>query len=529
MLKHIYHEKKRRKKMKVRNKEVMALLATVCLAAGSLAGCGNTSGEAGQNSTPQSKPSVSSEQQADSNTGKDENVTLRIFMRDQATPDDEKVEDYINSLPQVQDLNVTIDLVKQAGGAGEHNEKVPLLLATDEQMDIGWDGSGDFVNRIVQGAYLDISEYLKADPDFYNVIPEALWNGMKYEDGIYGVPTYKEIAEQWAISTDSYILEKYNIDPSTITDFQDLEPVLEAIKQEGDRTTLTLKADQYWYLLKLALLDDYDFINDYRYAVVNHEEGKTIVSPFGTEEFEELVRTMYSWNQKGYVHPDALTIVDDKEFNEGGLKQSERITSYTPFSENNWAETYGWEDTTVMPLTGAPKVTNGSARGSVFGIYSKCQNPDKAYEFLKLWNTDPEVKNAMYLGIPDVHYTVVDGKAQKVAEKDKLFSGQNWTTGNNLISMLEVNDPDDKWEQFEAWNKTAIEAKDLGICLNTDNIADKQASVSAVMAEYLPPLVLGFVEPEAGIAQLNEQMKAAGLDEVIAEIQTQYDAFLATK
>ena len=69
--------------------------------------------------------------------------------------------------------------------------------------------------------------------------------------------------------------------------------------------------------------------------------------------------------------------------------------------------------------------------------------------------------------------------------------------------MLEVNDPDDKWEQFEAWNKTAIEAKDLGICLNTDNIADKQASVSAVMAEYLPPLVLGFVEPEAGIAQLN--------------------------
>ena len=142
-------------------------------------------------------------------------------------------------------------------------------------------------------------------------------------------------------STDSYILEKYNIDPSTITDFQDLEPVLEAIKQEGDRTTLTLKADQYWYLLKLALLDDYDFINDYRYAVVNHEEGKTIVSPFGTEEFEELVRTMYSWNQKGYVHPDALTIVDDKEFNEGGLKQSERITSYTPFSENNWAETYG--------------------------------------------------------------------------------------------------------------------------------------------------------------------------------------------
>lgn len=520
-------------KMKARNKKVFAMMSAVCVAAMSLSGCGGASGEAGQSSAgtgeTQMKAAVETAGGGSGANGELEPVTLRIFMRDQASPDDELVEDYINSLPQVQELNVTIDIVKQAGGAGEHNEKVPLLLATDEQMDIGWDSSGNFANRIVQGAYLDISGYLKEDSEFYNAIPEALWNAAEYESGIYGVATYKEIAEQWAFGTDSYILEKYDIDPSSITDFLDLEPVLEAMKQEGDRSTLTLKGDQFHYVLKVALLDDYDFVNDYNYAVVKHEEGKTVVNPFETEEFAELVKTMRSWNQKGYIHPDALTIVDGKEFIEGGLKQSERITSYTPFAETGWAETYGWSGATVLKLTGNPKVTNGSARGSVFGIYNKCQNPERAFQFLKLWNTDPEVKNAFYLGVPEVHYNVVDGKAQPVADKDKLYYAQNWTTGNNLISMLTVNDPDDKWEQFEIWNETAVEANDLGICLNTDAIADKQATISAVMAEYLPPIVLGFVEPESGIAQLNEQLKAAGIDEVIAEIQAQYDAFLAAK
>ena len=67
------------------------------------------------------------------------------------------------------------------------------------------------------------------------------------------------------------------------------------------------------------------------------------------------------------------------------------------------------------------------------------------------------------------------------------------------------------------------------MCLNTDKIANKQATVNAVMAEYLPPLLFGFVEPESGIAELNKQLKAAGLEDVIEEIQKQYTDFLATK
>ena len=489
-----------------------------CMVLTALAGCG-------KEKAPDDKNPGTSNEQGDA-ASEDEHVTLRIFMVDAATPDDEAVEEYINGLPQVKALNVSVDIVKQAGGWSEYFEKLPLLLSTDEQMDIGFDNSATFAGRIVQGAYRDISGYLAEDEAFYKAIPETLWTGMKYQGGIYGVPTYKEIAEQWVFFAEPSMLEKYNIDPASITDFQDLEKVLEACKADG-RTGLTILARNYNQVLKLGLLDDYDFVNGLLYAAIKHDEGKTVVNPFETEEFAELINTMYDWNQKGYVDPDTLTITENAEWLEGGLKYGVPAKSFSPLSDLNPHE--GWEANEVLYVAGQPKVTNDSARGSVFGVFKKCKNPERAYEFLKLWNTDQQVKDAFYLGVPDKHYTLVDGKAQTVENRMSLYAGQNWTTGNNLISTLLVSEPDDKWDQFEAWNQTAYAACDLGLCLNTDKISGQQATINAVMAEYLPPLLFGFVEPEKGIKQLNEQLKAAGLDEVIEEIQTQYTEFLGTK
>ena len=223
----------------------------------------------------------------------------------------------------------------------------------------------------------------------------------------------------------------------------------------------------------------------------------------------------------------------EEDYVTGGLKYGPRISNTggkdvvvdAALLENN----YGWEGVTTISLTGAPKITNSSTRGSLFGIYEKCENKERAYEFLKLWNTDPEVKNAFYLGIPDTHYTVVDGKAQRADNWEDLYYSRNWTTGNNVIAMLTVDEDDDMWEENLAAAESARETADLGMFLDPTSISEQQATVDAVLSEYLSPVILGFVEPETGIQQLNEQLKAAGLEDIIAEIQAQYDEFVATK
>lgn len=509
----------------------MALLLSSIVLFSTAACTGSTQENAGDNDTEEAVSTAMESDAASESGAAEEPVTLRIFMYDKSTPDDAAVAEYINSLPQVQALNVQIEFVKQPGGGSEHFEKVPLLLATDEQMDIGFDSDSMFVKRMQEGAYADISGYLAEDPDFYNSIPEGLWEASSYQGGIYAVPTYKDYTEQWAFISDSYILDKYEIDLASITDFQDIEVVLEAEKQEGDRAPLMVTGGQWGNILVTAMDDDYTFLNSIDYLAVSYDEGKTVVNPFETEEFYELVQTMYDWNQKGYIHPDALT-AEEATFTTGGLKRGTFIQSTGGMDyvlDSSLLADYGWEGTATLPVSGEPVITNGSTRGSVFGIYEKSENKELAYEFLKLWNTDPEVKNAIYLGIPDQHYTVVDGKAQRVDKWDQLYYSRNWTTGNNVIAMLTVDEEDGKWENYLEAVETAAEAVDLGMILNTDAISDKMAVIESVLAEYMPPLMLGFAEPESGIQQLNEQLKAAGFDEIIAEVQSQYDAFLAAQ
>lgn len=516
--------------MKKRMKTVALLLAAAMMT--------TACGQAGKASSEESKSQTASESKQESQASSQsteevkeelEPVTLRIFMGDKATPDDALVAEYINELPQVQALNVTIEIVKQASGSSEHYEKIPLLLASSEQMDIGFDSGTNFTTRVYQNAYLDISEYLEGD-ELYDALPENLWNGVTINGGIYGVPTYKELGAQWICYAQRDIIEEAGIDPENITTLTlaEMEPILEVL-QEKEYAPFMVLGKQYNNIMQLGLSGTYDsFISGF-IAAVDRTEGKTVVNGYETEEFVETVKLMRSWNEKGYIAEDALTRSDFNSYwINGEGKYGLGIVSYAPLNQVNFAASPFNLDVVPLPVS-VPIVSNDAAQGSIFGIYQKCENPERAYEFLKLWNTDPEVKNAFCYGIPGRHYELVDGQVQTVENINDLYIGQNWTTGNCTISYTKTNEPVDKWEVYEAWNETGIAAANLGFILNTESVSDKIATCNAVLAEYMPPLMLGFVEPESGIAQLQEQLKAAGIDDIVAEVQTQYDAWLASK
>jgi putative aldouronate transport system substrate-binding protein len=53
------------------------------------------------------------------------------------------------------------------------------------------------------------------------------------------------------------------------------------------------------------------------------------------------------------------------------------------------------------------------------------------------------------------------------------------------------------------------------------------SAISNVMMQYEGPLGYGLVgDPEAGLETLRQQLKAAGSDKVLEELQNQIDAFV---
>ena len=47
--------------------------------------------------------------------------------------------------------------------------------------------------------------------------------------------------------------------------------------------------------------------------------------------------------------------------------------------------------------------------------------------------------------------------------------------------------------------------------------------------KYYKALIVGAVDPDEYLPKMNEELKAAGMDTIIAESQKQLDAYLASK
>ena len=69
----------------------------------------------------------------------------------------------------------------------------------------------------------------------------------------------------------------------------------------------------------------------------------------------------------------------------------------------------------------------------------------------------------------------------------------------------------------------------IGYSFNSEPIAAELAAVQTVIAQYAPSLNAGALDPEKALPEFISALKDAGIDEVIAENQKQFDEYLAQK
>ena len=71
--------------------------------------------------------------------------------------------------------------------------------------------------------------------------------------------------------------------------------------------------------------------------------------------------------------------------------------------------------------------------------------------------------------------------------------------------------------------------KTVGFAFDSEPVATQIAQCSAVAEEYLPALNCGAVDVDSTLEAFNAALKDAGVEQIIAEMQSQIDAWLATK
>ncbi|MGG4482502.1 ABC transporter substrate-binding protein [Paenibacillus illinoisensis] len=460
-----------------------------------------------------------SESASESDGAGDDSVELIWYTIGTPQKDVNKVMEEVSKYTK-EKINATVTM--KMVDWGDYPQKMQVNVASGEPMDILFTSSGgfDYVQNARKGAFLELDELLpKYGKDLMDTIDPAFLSGSKVDGHNYGIPANKELPQQEVWRFNKTLLDKYKLDISNIRTLDSLEPLLKTIKEnEPSVTPFAMDKNYVPYV-------PYDYvIQNLPMAIKLDTTDYKLVNILETPEMKEALTTMNKYYKAGYVSAEAATTGSTNDLTTSGNWFLDRAQTQ-PLADNQWSASYGY------PVVSTPAsdaiITNTSVQGSIMAISANSEYPEKAMEFLNLLNTDPVLRNMVDSGIEGTHYKKVDDTHMENLAESKNYDMPSYSLGNNMLLYLNNNDPDNKWDEFKKFNAEGVNSPILSFNFDASNVSTELTAVQNVKEQYWAALMTGTLDPATNLDQVIEKFNQAGLEKVMAEAQSQLDAWRA--
>ena len=422
-------------------------------------------------------------------------------------------------------IGVEVDLELQP------SDMLNLIMASGEYYDIiytcEWLNSYD--KAAAKGLYYDITDLVpEVAPDLYAAIG-VYWEAAELDGRIYGVPTLKDMGTEmmYRLNADYFEGEKGMEIPERMT-FGDIEPFLAAYKAD--------------YPQKYPLAMDKSGISGFTNfldRVINiivvipyKQEGTPRAIPlWESDELMERYRLLHRWYKMGYIHPDASTIEGTTADKSIPVRCGVAWRGYLGYS--NPAD-WGFEVKTS--LYDGPYLSRATEQGAMLAICAACseEKATAALKYIELLNTDRAFRDILAYGIEGKHFnylengTVLRTQAGRERYSPALFSlGSVVNASVESVSTDFVGDPEQWAKVFEGYDEYAIRSRTQGFVYDQTRQPDIIAAVNAIYANYATDLRTGTSDPDVVIPKMRAEMEAAGIQELVDDINGQLEAWLA--
>jgi putative aldouronate transport system substrate-binding protein len=145
-------------------------------------------------------------------------------------------------------------------------------------------------------------------------------------------------------------------------------------------------------------------------------------------------------------------------------------------------------------------------------------------------HTDSTLINMMLFGVEGTHWEFeADGRVNII---DSAWYGAHpgaWTLGNIMIQAVSNKEDPEKNRLLVEYSNDSLNHPSLGFRFRTEPVAAELTAVNAVYGATDGALFTGYVDPEEVMSTYIEDLKAAGLDAIKAEVETQYAAWKEAK
>lgn len=518
--------------MKKTSRLISLCLAAVMMLSMIMTGCSAPSAETGGTSSG----ADTSNNAAGTDNGKEntlEHVNLVMYLLGDRTPDFDKVFEKINEKLN-EEINATIEVKFMSWG--EWEQKYPLVFASGEDFDMIYTADWAMYNQQAskQGFYELTKENLEAYAPLTaaNLYSDA-WEQAKVNGKVYMLPmNYKELtAYVYLVRGD--LMKKYGIEE--IETMDDVETYLDAIaKNESSMIPLDIGSeydarmlyDLFW---QAGYGDSLEKINPMQLMgyTKSGDESVTVFNETEDPAFLAAAQKMQDWKNRGFWSKSAVvntqTNVDSFKAGKGAaalLNINTAKGEYTTLMQSHpeW-------DVQVVDAQGSVPAIVQSYLANGMSIFSKSKNPERALMALDLLRNDEELHDLFCYGIEGEHYTDLGNGKIMLTEKnsDYPYDGNcNWGIRNDAYwKSIEGGIPTYD-ELYAGWISTAKTGEFSAFTFNNESVKNQVAAMNDIYNTDIKLLYLGFTEnPEKDIANVQAKLKAAGADDVYAEMTRQ--------
>ncbi|WP_042166139.1 ABC transporter substrate-binding protein [Paenibacillus gorillae] len=456
-----------------------------------------------------------------------EELTVAFPMVSSAQQDIQLVEDAVNKITE-QKIQARVKFMPIS--AGEWQQQTNLLFTSNEKLDLMFVNGSLYSGMVAKGQLIPIDELISK---YGGGITKALGDYLqvaRLKDGIYAVPTIRDLATSYGITFRKDLADKYSIDVSKLNTMEDIEHAFKTIKdgEGGDFTPLIPSGVGATYLENYLT---YDRLGDGIGILPDYDNGLKIVNLYETDTYKEQLKRIRDWYLKGYIMKDSATNkLSTFELLRGG-KGFAYFAALKPGFEEQESQASGVQVVTKELLS--PIATTSTVTGAMWGIPVNTKLEGKAMEFLNLMYEDKDIINLFDWGIEGKHYVKVPGEDNVIDYPEGVTAqttGYNmplgWLFGNQFLSYVMKGKDADIWNKMDAFNKNAAHSKALGFSFDAAPVKTEYAAVTNVITQYKLALETGSVDPDKVLPDFINKLKSAGIDKIIQEKQKQLDAWV---
>jgi len=422
-----------------------------------------------------------------------------------------------------EEVGIQVQLIYK--GWDQYWEQKDIMLASNQAIDLYWDGLPDLSSMVNKSQCQPLNDLIKENcPDMLKVIPESQLAGGTIDGVQYGIPS------AYAPSSCMYQLVCVRSDVLDAVGMDKIETA-DDLKQYA-----TLAAEKFPEMkgpadIVFKPLTRYFADEEYTWcafadSVVFGETTQKAYSYFETEAFQQVAKFNQSMYDAGLYGDELTTNYNERDARmqqgtylwvEGSLgKENEIISSVRSNAPEAELKSFLLRPEKDKYIT--------ACGGEVLCVPYSATNPAGAMKFLNWMYKSQENYLFCLYGKEGDNYNVVDGRIEL---KDPAFEGYfyEWMFRNANYTLFTSDISDEFIEEYNSWDDNAKTSAVIAFHFDNSNVLEIETAINEVIQQRFTPIECGYVDFDTNYPAAVEELKAAGIDEYVAEVQRQLDEY----